>query len=53
MKILVFIPTLNEAGTISELLMLINKLHPTLDILVVDDNSNDESLKVIKKVKGK
>ena len=53
MKILVFIPTLNEAGTISELLMLINKLHPTLDILVVDDNSNDGTLHALQQLKSR
>lgn len=53
MKILVFIPTLNEAGTISELLMLINKLHPTLDLLVIDDNSNDGTLHKLKQLKLK
>jgi dolichol-phosphate mannosyltransferase len=51
MRILIFIPTLNEAGTISELLMLINKLHPTLDILVVDDNSNDGTLHELQRLK--
>jgi len=51
MKILVFIPTLNEAGTISYLLMLINKLHPTLDILIVDDNSNDGTLNELRQLK--
>jgi dolichol-phosphate mannosyltransferase len=53
MKILIFIPTLNEAGTISELLMLINKLHPTLDILVVDDNSNDGTLHELRQLKSR
>lgn len=53
MKILVFIPTLNEAGTISELLMLINKLHPTLDLLVVDDNSNDGTLHELQQLKSR
>jgi dolichol-phosphate mannosyltransferase len=53
MKILIFIPTLNEAGTISELLMLINKLHPTLDILVVDDNSNDGTLHELQQLKSR
>jgi len=52
MKILVFIPTLNEAGTISDLLMLINKLHPSLDLLVVDDNSNDGTLHELRLLKS-
>ena len=51
MKILIFIPTLNEAGTISELLTLINKLYPSLDILIVDDNSNDGTLDELQRLK--
>jgi dolichol-phosphate mannosyltransferase len=31
--------------------MLINKLHPTLDILVVDDNSNDGTLHELQRLK--
>jgi len=53
MKTLVFIPTLNEAGTIGDLLILINKLHPSLDLLVVDDNSNDGTLHELRRLKSK
>lgn len=41
MKILTFIPTLNESGTISEILTQIQTLDLQIDMLVIDDNSTD------------
>jgi len=47
MKSIVFIPTLNEFGTIENLLLFIHCEHPNLDILVIDDNSSDGTLEVL------
>lgn len=47
MKSMVFIPTLNEYGTIESLVRTIHGLHANLDILVIDDNSNDGTLELL------
>jgi len=40
-KIIIIIPTYNEAGNIERLIPYIKSLYPDIDILVVDDNSPD------------
>jgi dolichol-phosphate mannosyltransferase len=50
MKSMVFIPTLNEYGTIENLIRTIRRLHANLDILVIDDNSNDGTLDLLNKL---
>ena len=45
-KTLVVIPTYNESKNIEKLLNELNKIN--LDILVVDDNSPDQTSKLIK-----
>jgi dolichol-phosphate mannosyltransferase len=47
MKSIVFIPTLNEFGTIANLVSTINQDYPSLDILVIDDNSSDGTLEAL------
>ena len=47
MKILAFIPTLNESGTISEILNQIQELGLEIDMLIVDDNSTDGTREII------
>ena len=49
MKTLVFIPTLNEYGTIEGLIRTIRQLHENVDILAIDDNSDDGTLEVLSK----
>ena len=49
-QLVIFIPTLNESGTIESLLEKINLVSPTADILVVDDNSNDGTQEILKKL---
>jgi len=49
---MVFIPTLNEFGTISNLLSTIHKSHENLDILVIDDNSTDGTLLALEELKS-
>lgn len=51
MKPLVFIPTLNEFGTIENLLSSINRDYQNLDIFVIDDNSSDGTLEVLEMLK--
>lgn len=41
MKSLVVIPTYNEADNIGQLVPLVLKQHPEMEVLVVDDNSSD------------
>jgi dolichol-phosphate mannosyltransferase len=48
MKILVIIPTYNERENIAPLIDEIIKLNPNVDILVVDDNSPDQTAQVVK-----
>jgi len=47
MKVLLFIPTLNESGTISEILLQISKAHPDFDLYVIDDNSTDGTIEIL------
>jgi len=48
MKILTFIPTLNESGTIGEILSQIQELGFEIDLLVVDDNSSDGTIEILR-----
>jgi dolichol-phosphate mannosyltransferase len=52
MKSIVFIPTLNEFGTIANLVASIHQEHRNVDILVIDDNSTDGTLDVLKRLKS-
>ena len=47
MKILTFIPTLNESGTIGEVLNQVQELGLEIDLLVVDDNSSDGTSEIL------
>ena len=47
-ELIIFIPTLNESGTIESLLEKIHLVSPTADILVVDDNSNDGTQEILR-----
>ena len=47
-KILIFTATYNEAENIVDFLNSVEKLNINLDILIVDDNSPDETWKIIK-----
>ena len=51
MKVLIIIPTLNESLNIKNLIKKINKLHSSIDILIVDDNSNDGTLEILLNIK--
>jgi len=53
MKICVIIPTLNEEKNIEKIFSKVKKTNIKLDILFVDDNSNDESQKLIIKLSNK
>ena len=46
-KILIFSATYNEAENIEDFLNLIDELNLTLDILLIDDNSPDNTWKKI------
>jgi len=51
MKKLIIIPTHNEAGSIGELIQKILALNePGLNILVIDDNSSDNTRPIVKKL---
>ena len=47
-KILIFSATFNESENISDLLNSIDKLNLELDILIIDDNSPDETSEIVK-----
>ena len=49
-NILIIIPTYNEAENISQIISSINKHLPKSHILVVDDNSPDQTSKIVKKL---
>ena len=53
MKSLIVIPTLNESSNIKNLITKISHLHNNIDILVIDDNSNDGTIDILKKIKKK
>ena len=53
MKITAIIPVFNEEKTIKSILNVINGSELINEIIVVDDASNDNSLKKIKSVKSK
>lgn len=48
MRYLLFIPTLNEAGTIKEILTSAFVYGNNIDILIIDDNSSDGTLNIIR-----
>lgn len=49
-KVLVVVPTYNEAENIGDLLSELTEVHPELEILVVDDNSPDGTAKLVGKI---
>jgi len=53
MKTLIIIPTLNEKKNIPNLYKKLKKLNVKFDILFVDDDSNDGSQQIIKKLASK
>lgn len=53
MRNLVIIPTYNERENIANIIPAIRALLPTVDILVVDDNSPDRTQDVVKEIQAK
>ena len=53
MKVLVFLPTYNEKENIGDLIDALNRLNMNKEILIVDDDSNDGTLDIIKEKKKK
>jgi dolichol-phosphate mannosyltransferase len=53
MRLLLFIPTLNEVGNIEPILLSIIENYPDLDILIIDDNSLDGTVASILAIKAK
>lgn len=52
-KILIILPTLNEGYNISILYSKIKSLKISLDLLFIDDGSNDNTIEIIKKIARK
>lgn len=48
-KTIVIIPTYNEIANIHKMLETLDRLHPTLNVLIIDDGSPDGTADVIKK----
>ena len=53
MKTCVIVPTLNEKNNVNKLIEKIRKTKIKLDVLFVDDNSNDGTQNEIKSLKKK
>ena len=51
-KLTIIIPTLNEGGSIGELLGKIKVLYPLAKIIVSDDGSTDNTHEIVRKFKG-
>ncbi len=49
----IIIPTYNEAKNIKRLVSTLRKLYPEAEIVVVDDNSPDETAKIVSKIAEK
>ena len=49
----IILPTYNERSNVSELIPLIFKLHPDINILVVDDNSPDNTAQEVKNLQAR
>ncbi len=47
-KAVVIIPTYNEISNIQKMLETLNSLHPTLNVLIIDDGSPDGTAEIIK-----
>ena len=52
-KILIILPTLNEGNNIPILYSKIKSLKISLDLLFIDDGSNDNTIEIIKKIARK
>ena len=46
-KVAAIVPTLNEEGTISQLITCLRGLEPPIDVVVVDDSSTDQTVALI------
>ena len=52
-KSVVIIPTYNEIANIEKMLETLNSLHPTLNVLIIDDGSPDGTAKIVKEFQNK
>jgi len=52
-KAVVIIPTYNEISNIVKMLITLNTLHPTLNVLIIDDGSPDGTAQVVKSFQTK
>jgi dolichol-phosphate mannosyltransferase len=52
-KSVVIIPTYNEIANIEKMLATLDRLHPTLNVLIIDDGSPDGTAQVIKQFQSK
>lgn len=51
-ELTIIIPSLNEEGSIGELLNMLHSLYPGVKIIVSDDGSKDDTQKIVRKFKG-
>ena len=52
-KAVVIIPTYNEISNIEKMLITLNTLHPTLNVLIIDDGSPDGTAQIVKSFQSK
>lgn len=52
-RILIFVPTLNEKNNIQTWITKTSNLYPTYDLLIVDDNSSDGTIEIVKNMQNK
>lgn len=49
-KLVVIIPTYNEIANIEKMLTTLHRLHPSLNVLIIDDGSPDGTADVVKRI---
>jgi dolichol-phosphate mannosyltransferase len=52
-KSVVIIPTYNEIANIEKMLETLNRLYPTLNVLIIDDGSPDGTAHIVKNFQTK
>ena len=52
-RVLVYVPVMNEENTVKDVVDEIHQMYPNWDVIVVDDSSDDNTIKEIEKTKAR